>query len=106
MEQADADLASLIQGKTRWNIEQLRIQIAIDIASAMMYLYSRKPLIYHRDLKAGNVLVIQYLKCLSNNSLSSQLVEERSSVCAKIGPLHHQLLKQTSGGRFWIGRIG
>ncbi|KAF1323130.1 Tkl protein kinase, partial [Globisporangium splendens] len=60
---------STLSGRMTWNQEKL--SIAIDIANALAYLHSLKPLIIHRDLKSLNVLLNDNLEAkLSDFGLS------------------------------------
>jgi len=51
-----SDLFSLLIGKEKLELRE-RIQIGIDIARGMTFLHGMRPILIHRDLKSGNVLV-------------------------------------------------
>ena len=51
------DLHEFLQAKEKPLTWDLRLRMALDIASAMEYLHSRDPIIMHRDLKTPNCLV-------------------------------------------------
>jgi len=54
---AYGDLYNFLQDTSRDLDLALRLKIAIDIASGMLFLHSAKPPIIHRDLKSPNVLM-------------------------------------------------
>lgn len=76
---------STLSGRMTWNQEKL--SIAIDIANALAYLHSLKPLIIHRDLKSLNVLLNDKLEAkLSDFGLSRARSFEETMTCG-IGTL-------------------
>lgn len=54
---AHGDLFKLLHNKERNLDWALRVKIAVDIASGMLYLHSANPPIIHRDLKSVNVMI-------------------------------------------------
>jgi serine/threonine protein kinase len=57
MELMDCSLKLAIQEPGQTFSPKRILDVAIQISSGMKYLISRKPSIYHRDLKSGNILL-------------------------------------------------
>jgi serine/threonine protein kinase len=57
--------------KTSWHTAltfEQKLQILIDVASAVLFMHSKQEPICHRDLKPSNILVLYLLRSLTINS--------------------------------------
>ena len=56
-------LKSILEKKATLPLSKLNLlKMTYDIARAVYYLHTRKPPVYHRDLKSSNCLVDEYLR--------------------------------------------
>src|SRR5690606_12138450 len=89
------DLSNFLKSNSNLMNWALKLKIAKDIASGMLFLHSARPPIIHRDLKSPNVLVcIQYSICdtlqLASQSATAPVVAKVADFGKKIALKIHR----------------